>query len=59
MAGNPVIDSEARVNDIPAASAEMDSREHGREPGAGEYASKPFNLPQLAALLRRRLGDPR
>ena len=59
MAGIPVIDGEARIRDILTAGAEMDSLEHGREPGAGEYASKPFNLSQLAALIRRRLGDPK
>lgn len=39
------------------ASAEKESLEHGRELGADEYVTKPFNLPQLAALIRRRLGD--
>jgi len=38
------------------ASAEKESLEHGRELGADEYVTKPFNLPQLAALIRRRLG---
>ena len=39
------------------ASAEKESLEHGQELGANEYVTKPFNLLQLAALIRRRLGD--
>ena len=31
--------------------------ERGQEPGANEYVTKPFNLLQLAALIRRRFGD--
>jgi CheY-like chemotaxis protein len=40
------------------ASAEKEQLQHGRELGADEYVTKPFNLQQLAALIRRRLGDP-
>jgi CheY-like chemotaxis protein len=39
------------------ASAEVESFEHGRELRANEYVTTPFNLLQLAALIRRRLGD--
>lgn len=40
------------------ASAEKDDHRLGLELGADEYVTKPFNLPELAALLRRRLGAP-
>lgn len=39
------------------ASAEKDDNRLGRELGADEYVTKPFVLAELAALLRRRLGD--
>jgi CheY-like chemotaxis protein len=39
------------------ASAERESLAHGQDLGADEYVTKPFNLVQLAALIRRRLGD--
>ncbi len=39
------------------ASAEVESFEHGRESGANEYVTTPFNLLQLAALIRRRFGE--
>jgi CheY-like chemotaxis protein len=38
------------------ASAEKEDLEHGRALGADEYVTKPFNLLDLAALIRRRLG---
>lgn len=39
------------------ASAEKESLQQGQDLGADEYVTKPFNLMQLAALIRRRLGD--
>lgn len=39
------------------ASAEKESLQQGQDMGADEYVTKPFNLIQLAALIRRRLGE--
>jgi CheY-like chemotaxis protein len=38
------------------ASADKDSIAKGISLGAADYVTKPFDLPQLAALVRRRLG---
>ncbi|MCF8179328.1 MAG: response regulator [Sulfuritalea sp.] len=40
------------------ASAEKENLQLGQELGADEYVTKPFNLMDLAALIRRRLGEP-
>lgn len=37
------------------ASAERESITHGLELGALDYVTKPFSLPELASLIRRRL----
>ena len=41
------------------ASADKDSISKGISLGAADYVTKPFDLLQLAALVRRRLGSPR
>jgi DNA-binding response OmpR family regulator len=38
------------------ASVEMDDRRFGLDLGADDYQSKPFNLPALLDLIRRRLA---
>lgn len=38
------------------ASVEMDDRRFGLEIGADDYQPKPFNLPSLLELIRRRLA---
>lgn len=40
------------------ASADRESVDRGISLGAADYVTKPFDLPQLAALVRRRLGEP-
>ncbi len=39
------------------ASVEGDTRKAGLALGADEYLTKPFNLAEVLALIRRRLGD--
>jgi len=48
-------------NEVPfiflTASVEGDTRKAGLALGADEYLTKPFNLAEVLALIRRRLGD--
>jgi DNA-binding response OmpR family regulator len=41
------------------AVIEAENGRHRRRLDADEYVTRLFNLPQLAALIRRRLGDPK